>query len=174
MPDRASRSLTAGLDKLTISPSRSKTEKRKVADSWEEEAASGDDSDSEGQQRVIAPLARPAKDDYPDAPPPTPASPRQQYRSGTFAYSPFSPGDAFGSREQSDAASKRRPDKTTAVASRLIAAGLGVKAPKRTEEQAQYDRSVKEEERRKRDKAREEEARKKAESERAKAAVWQD
>lgn len=68
----------------------------------------------------------------------------------------------------------RRPDKTTATASRLIAAGLGVKAPKRTEAEREYDRVARETERKRRDKEREEVRRADQESVKAKQAVWED
>lgn len=54
----------------------------------------------------------------------------------------------------------------------MIAAGLGVKAPKKTEEQKQYDRAVKEQEIKRKNREREERERQLADEERAKAAVW--
>ena len=39
-----------------------------------------------------------------------------------------------------------RPEKTDAVAKRMIAGALGVKAPKKTEEQKAYDKAIKEKE----------------------------
>ena len=68
----------------------------------------------------------------------------------------------------------KRPEKSTAVASRLIAAGLGVKAPRRTEEQREYDRAVREQERKRKEREIEERNREKERVERAKAAVWED
>lgn len=68
----------------------------------------------------------------------------------------------------------RRPEKTDAVARRLIAAGLGIKAPRQTEEQRAYQRSVREQEKKRREEAKAEEERKKAEEEKAKMAVWDD
>jgi hypothetical protein len=56
----------------------------------------------------------------------------------------------------------------------MIAAGLGLKAPKQTEEQKAYQRSIKEQEKKKKDQEREEEKRKQEEREKAKAAVWDD
>jgi len=67
-----------------------------------------------------------------------------------------------------------RPEKTDAVAKRMIAGALGVKAPKKTEEQRAYDRAIKEKEMKRRNKEKEDEARKKEEAEKAKAAVWED
>lgn len=71
-------------------------------------------------------------------------------------------------------AGDKRPEKSTAVASRLIAAGLGVKAPRRTEEQREYDRAIRAQEVKRREREREEERRKAEESERAKKAIWDD
>ncbi|KAF4547494.1 Hypothetical protein D9617_41g062450 [Elsinoe fawcettii] len=71
-------------------------------------------------------------------------------------------------------AGDKRPEKSTAVASRLIAAGLGVKAPRRTEEQREYDKAIRAQEAKRREREREEEKRRKEESERAKKAIWDD
>jgi hypothetical protein len=56
------------------------------------------------------------------------------------------------------------------VAARLIAGGLGVRAPKRTEEQREYDKALKEKEKRKR----EDEKKAKEDEEKAKRSVWED
>jgi cell division protein FtsN len=69
---------------------------------------------------------------------------------------------------------EKRPEKSTAVASRLIAAGIGQKAPKRTKEQREYDQAMKVQEKKKRDQAREEEERKRREKEKALKDVWGD
>ena len=68
----------------------------------------------------------------------------------------------------------RRPEKTDAVAKRMIAGALGVKAPKKTEEQRAYDRAVKEKEIKRRNAEKEEKVRQMEEAEKAKAAVWDD
>lgn len=60
------------------------------------------------------------------------------------------------------------------TASRLIAAGIGQKAPRRTEEQRKYDQAMKVQEKKKRDAAREAEERQKKELEQAKKAMWDD
>jgi hypothetical protein len=67
-----------------------------------------------------------------------------------------------------------RPEKTDAVAKRMIAGALGVKATKKTEEQKAYDRAIKEKEIKRRNQEKEAVARAKEEAERAKAAVWDD
>ena len=68
----------------------------------------------------------------------------------------------------------KRPEKSTAVASRLIAAGLGQKAPKRTKEQREYDNAMKVQEKKKRDAAKDEEKRRVEEREKAKRDMWGD
>jgi len=67
-----------------------------------------------------------------------------------------------------------RPEKTTASAARMIAGALGVKAPKRTEEQRQYDKAVREKEMKRKEREKEEKKQEEAQRERAKAAIWDD
>jgi len=78
------------------------------------------------------------------------------------------------SDSKSERRDDRRPDKTDAVARRLIAGALGVKAPKRTEEQKAYDKGLKEKEIKRRNAEKAEAVRKREEAERARAAVWSD
>jgi hypothetical protein len=54
----------------------------------------------------------------------------------------------------------------------MIAAGLGVRAPKKTEEQREYDRAVREQEIKRKNREREDRERERNEDERAKNAVW--
>ena len=56
----------------------------------------------------------------------------------------------------------------------MIAGALGVKAPKKTEEQRAYERAVKEKEIKRRNQEKEAAARAKEEAEKAKAAIWND
>ena len=67
-----------------------------------------------------------------------------------------------------------RPEKTDAVAKRLIAGALGVRAPKKTDEQKDYDRAIREKALKKREAERDAERRAKEQSERAKVAAWED
>lgn len=60
------------------------------------------------------------------------------------------------------------------MASRLIAAGIGQKAPKRTKEQREYDAAVKAQERKKGEVVKAEEERKRVEREKARKDVWGD
>ena len=106
------------------------------------------------------------------APPPTPATPTnydaesvpwtQQLGAVTEDFSPATtrqppPPRREHSGSDGDAAGGggRRPEKTDAVARRMIAGALGMRAPRPTEEQRAYDRAVREKERRRRDEERE-------------------
>lgn len=68
----------------------------------------------------------------------------------------------------------RREEKTNAVASRMIAGALGIKAPKRTEEQKAYDKAIKEKELKRRREEKEAAEHRKIEAEKAKQSVWED
>jgi hypothetical protein len=175
------RDIASSLGKLQISPS-SKAKKSAPADSWEDEA----DESSENETKVVStPPIRPDSAQLPGPPPPTPASTRVQSPSnaqplpsfnfvdGTFDAPPAATGASRGSGPSSRE-EERRPDKTTSVAARLIAAGIGQKAPRRTEEQRKYDQAMKIQEKKRRDKIKEEEDRKKREAEQAKKDVWGD
>lgn len=175
----------AALSKLSLDtsnspakPAQKKSKMKKssnaVADSWEDEDISsssssnsdGEDGEMEQQSQgkgqsqstpldATSPFSTP---NVPSPPPPTPISPPSGQDTG-------SPGRQYP---------ERRPEKTDAVARRMIAAGLGLKVPKQTAEQKEYQRSIREQERKRRDKERAEEQRRKDEAERAKAAVWED
>ncbi|KAJ4138214.1 hypothetical protein NW768_002035 [Fusarium equiseti] len=135
---------------------KKKKAKKAVADSWED---SDSDSEPEAESSEPTPKVTPAP------PPPTPMSPV-----GDLSWNSMS--SISGPRAAADP--DKRPEKTDAVARRMIAAGLGLKAPKQTEEQRAYQKSVREQEKKKREQEREEEKRRQAETEKAKAAVWDD
>ncbi|RHZ43732.1 uncharacterized protein CDV56_102063 [Aspergillus thermomutatus] len=154
-----------------------------VADSWEDEADS-DPSLSEIEQSCPSSAATPdpstlspsvsVSAEGPLDPPPTPISPQT---SQPWVSSAPLPGRGLSSSPSRGSGSRspvRRPEKQTAVAGRLIAGALGIRAPKRTEEQRAYDRAVKEQEIRRRNREREEEAKRKEAEERAKAAIWDE
>ncbi|KAL2829557.1 hypothetical protein BJY01DRAFT_124449 [Aspergillus pseudoustus] len=167
--------------KLTTSAISTPVPKKKrapvIADSWEDEADSASEPEDEdessgelGQSLADNLSMSPPAAEGPLDPPPTPISPQTSQpwvnTPGYTSVGSAGPGSA-GARDPS-----RRPEKQTAVAGRLIAGALGIRAPKRTEEQRAYDRSVKEQEIRRRNKEREEAAKLKEEEEKAKAAVW--
>ena len=56
----------------------------------------------------------------------------------------------------------------------MIAGALGVRAPKKTEEQRAYEKAVKEKEIKRRDQEKEAVVRAKEQAEKAKAAIWED
>ena len=151
---------------VTSAPKPTKKAKEPVADSWEDEADLSEDEPAEVQDLASSSVLSPTLSmEGPLDPPPTPISPQTSQPWGNVrASSPATggPGPA------------RRPEKQTAVAGRLIAGALGIRAPKRTEEQRAYDRSVKEQEIKRRNREREEAAKAKEEEEKLKASVWTD
>ncbi|KAH3938633.1 hypothetical protein HBH53_248300 [Parastagonospora nodorum] len=156
----------------TTSPQKPlhKPKSKPVADSWDDEdASSGSDTETESADTkpTLSPISTVASNEIsPHPPPPTPASP-------TPFELPY--GNVPGARGSARAGSiDKRPEKTTAVAGRLIAGALGVRAPKRTEEEREFDKAVREKERRRRAEEKEREAREKEEVERRKKAVWDD
>ena len=162
--------LETSLNQLTLHPQPSKAaaafkKKQPVAESW-------DDEELESGEETDRPLSLQQSAPYPNAPPPTPISPSTSFPRDTFI-TPF----GYGIDGASDARGERvgsRPEKTDAVAKRMIAGALGVKAPKKTEEQKAYDRAIKEKEIKRRNQEKEAAIRAKAEAERARAAVWDD
>lgn len=186
--------LTSALDKLTIAPTPSVSKADPITDSWDDEDVPTPASDLASP--LMAPIIPTTSKTVPAPPPPTPASPGLSnkyplsYSSldasqsaprasplstprGSRGSSPVRTEPQSGSGRNTEAPEKR-PEKSTAVASRLIAAGLGVRAPKRTEEQKEYDRAVRAQERKRKEREIQEEKKRKEEAERAKVAIWED
>ena len=84
------------------------------------------------------------------------------------------PYDAAGPSLAGDRETRPRPEKTDAVARRMIAGALGLKAPRLTEEQKTYDRAVREKERRRKEEERELQKQREQEALKAKQSVWED
>lgn len=189
--------IASSLGKLKIDD-KIKSRKAEPAESWEDEVGeeeeedgsanhNNDDNNQEEEDRKD--ISTPIRPNFPGPPPPTPSSPTEaqkrdlQYQNfGPLSYydtgtppssSSLSRGNS-NSGGSGDTPPERRPDKTTAVASRLIAAGLGQRAPKRTPEQREYDQAMKVQEKKKRDKAKAEEEQKRRDTEAAKKAIWDD
>ncbi|KAF2102927.1 hypothetical protein NA57DRAFT_52471 [Rhizodiscina lignyota] len=104
----------------------------------------------------------------------TPSTPSAQPPSRSVSARSPATGSPTASGRSTPARPDRRPDKTMATASRLIAAGLGVKAPRRTEAEREYDRVAREAERKRREKEKEEVKRAEEEKQKAKQSVWED
>jgi hypothetical protein len=186
MTTTSARTLASSLDKLTIShgPQIPLKQKRpQLADTWEDEAS----SDTETESSLTS--ANPAKSSHnlPSPPPPTPSSPSMHTKSSAFdsQYQTLPPFGMNGSFDDKDSArsppprrsaggADRRPEKTTATASRMIASAIGQAPRKRTEEEKKYDQAMKVQEKKKRDAIKEAEERKKRDLEQARKAIWED
>ncbi|PNY29755.1 Uncharacterized protein TCAP_00325 [Tolypocladium capitatum] len=143
--------------KESTKPSKEK-KKNQVADSWEDQDSSPSDDDAE----------TPTKASFPSPPPPTPATPH-------FTSAPdWSAMPEPGTASPLEVPASRRPEKTDAVARRMIAAGLGLRAPRQTEEQQAYQKSIREQERKKMEQEKADERKRREDAEKAKAAVWDD
>lgn len=164
------RALASSLSQLNIASSK-KPKAAPVADSWEDEDLSGEDTETDepSKHKRNTSTAADDEDDGTAAPPPTPASPSGRYPEDTFD-SPYK--SVQPSREQGSGlrTPERRPEKTASVAARMIAGSLGIRAPKRTEEQKEFDKAVKEKEK----KRRAEEKERLEQEEKVKASVWED
>ncbi|SPQ23693.1 600d113f-10b5-4d60-9617-c91adf233f4d [Thermothielavioides terrestris] len=164
---------TAELDKTaaaTSQPRRPGPQKKSspVADSWEDEA--DDDSDAVASDAEATPVASTSTAGI-AAPPPTPLAGLRQHP--PFDGSGAAPPPPAG-RQSAAEGPTRRPEKTDAVAQRMIASALGMRAPKRTEEQKAYDRAVREKERKKREEEKEKERKREEEIAKARQAIWDD
>lgn len=161
----ASSDISSGVSKLSLQTATTKKTntkvkptKEEVVDSWEEQDFSSD-SDTETETEK-------AHSQGTSAPPPTPISPTHyngepavgnSYRTGSDVPSPSA-----------------RPEKTDAVARRMIAGALGLKAPKLTDEQKAYQAAIKEKERKRREEQKAAEKAKEEEAAKARAAIWDD
>ncbi|KAH8697330.1 hypothetical protein BGW36DRAFT_397081 [Talaromyces proteolyticus] len=156
------------ISRLAVKKPADKSSKKKkgVADSWEDELSSGSGTETEETTAKIGINSPSSKSEGPLAPPPTPITYQGDF---TARWEATSSGPT--SRRESPHV---RPEKQTAVANRMIAGALGIRAPKRTEEQRAYDRAAKEKEIRRRNKAKEDAAKAIAEEEKAKTAVWDE
>ncbi|KAK5946380.1 hypothetical protein PMZ80_000523 [Knufia obscura] len=173
-------SVEAKLSKLSLnlkntnSPKGSSTNLNGLADetpeSWEDEVAEDGPVEAPGPS-----LKQITSNDGPAPPPPTPVSPQntdpisRRWEAGNVMDggkpTPRIPGTSRDSSE-------KRPEKTTSTANRMIAGALGIKAPKKTEEQKQYDNALRETEIKRKNREREQRERDRLEDEKAKAAVW--
>lgn len=175
-------SIEAKLSRLSLdlrnsqSPSGANTTlnggKDETPDSWDDAADDDEPVEAPGPS-----LKQIISTDSPAPPPPTPISPegtdfaaRRWEMSGAQAVGSTTPRYAASGQASND----RRPEKTTSTANRMIAGALGIKAPKKTEEQRKYDRAVKEAEIKRKKKEKEQHEQQMRQDEEAKAAVWDD
>lgn len=139
-----------------------KKAKKVVADSWEDEDLSESEPEPEQEE---------GKEEESAAQQPTNSKTAPSATDSPFDSSWSSPTDPSSSRTTEPG---KRPEKTDAVARRMIAAGLGLRAPKQTDEQKAYQKSVREQEKRKREQEKELEQKRLEDAEKAKAAMWDD
>lgn len=144
---------------------------KETPDSWEDDVV----DDASPVEAPGPSLKQITSNDGPAPPPPTPISPQStDPMSQRWDSAPLGDGGrptprySASARENGD----KRPEKTTATANRLIAGALGIRAPKKTEEQKQYDKAAKEAEIKRRNREKEQQERERLENEKAKAAVW--
>lgn len=154
--------MSSKMGSMSIS-TKSNKKKEPVAESWEDQDISSD-SESEDEKEDESGVKTPTAT-IPSAPPPTPMS---------ATYGPGSDWDNRVANSASPPPREKRPEKTDAVARRLIAAGLGLKAPKQTEEQKAYQKSVREQEKKRIDDEKETAKKKQVQTDKAKAAMWDD
>jgi len=160
--------------KNTNSPQGSSTNLNGLADSapdsWEDETGGDGPVEAPGPS-----LKQITSNDSPAPPPPTPISPQntdpisRQWEAGHLTESGHPTPRNLGTSRDS---SEKRPEKTTSTANRMIAGALGIKAPKKSEEQKQYDKALKEAEIKRKNREKEQRERDRLDDEKAKAAVW--
>lgn len=189
--------ITRTLSDLKLS-TKSKPKSAPVAESWDDESLSSDEEpastktpskpapsnpepsssssttqDKDKDKNPLTPIKTTDSTNPPNPPPPTPSSPTP-FEFENVPYAQLNATSPQTSSPRGGAAPTRRPEKTTAVAGRLIAGALGVKAPRRTAEEREYDRAMREKERKRREEERERERREREEAEARKRSVWED
>lgn len=178
----ASADISSGVAKLSLQTSNHKKttarpkpkpkpkKKEEVADSWEDEdvSSSGSDTETESDWR-----ADPSEGHSlgTAAPPPTPISPINVQSPGMPSRSS---AQRPGPENAGPSSPSPRPEKTDAVARRMIAGALGLKAPKLTDEQKAYQKAIREKERKRREEEKAAAKRKEEEAAKARAAIWDD
>lgn len=175
----STRNVASGVSKLnlksadmTAAPTKpQKGTKQSVAESWEDEDM---DSASDGDSRPSTSSHDRGTKDGTTAPPPTPISPNYSNASRPFPTVDLSTSLGVDQYDGAGSGPIKRPEKTDAVARRMIAGALGLKAPKLTDEQKAYEKAMKEKERKRREEERAAEKKREAEAEKAKAAIWED
>lgn len=176
MSSADSKDVASSVSKLSLDtqnakkPAKPKTKKEPVADSWEDEDLSSDTETETETERTSNPAPSEGDPHGTSAPPPTPVTPSY----GQGAFSSADPSGGYHISAGSSGAPAARPEKTDAVARRMIAGALGMRAPKLTEEQKNYDKAVREKERKRREEEKAAQRRREEEAAKAKAAMWDD
>ena len=155
----------------TSSGTSLKNQPDSTPESWDQDATDDTIVEAPGPS-----LKQITSNDSPGPPPPTPISPQN---ADPFARKWDSkavtdggkPTLRYASTDRTDG--EKRPEKTTSTANRMIAGALGLKAPKKTEEQKQYDKALKDTEIKRKNREKEQREKEKLEDEKAKAAVWE-
>lgn len=124
-----------------------------MADSWEDEEI--DEPSSPTSSEYHEPHTTP-----------TPSISTQPTTSWTNPY------EKTSSYTDNNSSKRTRPEKQTAVAGRMIAGALGMRTPKKTDEQRAYERATKENEIKRRNREKERITREREEEDKAKAAIW--
>ncbi|KAK3338362.1 hypothetical protein B0H65DRAFT_320296 [Neurospora tetraspora] len=155
-----------------------------VADSWEDEDVSSEsepeaktEKKSERERDFDAEPESWEDDNNSDeerAPSPPSSRSRNPEPSATTSIPPYLDYSGPGSASNAASSEYKRPEKTDAVARRMIAGALGLKAPKLTEEQKAYDRALREKERKRKEEERERKKKAEEEALKAKQAIWED
>lgn len=165
--------LSTGLKSTHASPHSSgvtlPSQPSATPDSWE------DEDNETGDTVIEAPgpsLKQITSNDGPAPPPPTPISPQNNegFMSRKWETDSGRPTARYGQADQSSV--EKRPEKSTATANRMIAGALGIKAPKKTEEQKQYDKATREAEIKRRAREKEAKEQERLADEQAKADIW--
>ncbi|CAF9910809.1 MAG: hypothetical protein HETSPECPRED_010186 [Heterodermia speciosa] len=160
-------------------------------DSWEEEALTTTSSptSSPTSNTQLPSAATEDADSIPSVPPPTPISPTHRTSNAPRSSAsqnlnnlewdnpygaPTSPTPHTSAAGNVNGTGGSRPEKSTAAAGRMIAAGLGVRQPKKSEENKAYENAIREKERKRREIQRGKEKERVEEMERAKRGVWED
>jgi hypothetical protein len=176
MSSQDSKDVTSSVSKLSLdtqnskTPARPKAKKEQLVDSWEDEDVSSDTETETGVTSKPAPSEGDPQGT--SAPPPTPVTP--SYGQATFTPADPAGGYHIPTGSPAGGAQAARPEKTDAVARRMIAGALGMRAPKLTEEQKNYDKAVREKERKRREEEKAAQRRREEEAAKAKAAMWDD
>ncbi|KAK3491663.1 hypothetical protein B0T13DRAFT_58381 [Neurospora crassa] len=190
MAPPSSDDITSGVSKMSLKNAKAK-KPEPVADSWEDEDVS---SESEPEAKTEPTSERERgfgaepesweddnnSDDEQGAPSPPPSRNNNKKPEPSITTSTSIPpfldytGPGGSASNTSSSSEYKRPEKTDAVARRMIAGALGLKAPKLTEEQKAYDRALREKERKRKEEERERKKKAEEEALRAKQAIWED